>query len=244
MTTDEHDWIMFHRIRFATPIDGNRKPFPGPRKAEVWRFYPASALGANGMRTNISDEWGGFSLYATRSDADEVLQDPGYHLPFQENAVEAYHALLVPYAHRGEVNWRGEVKDNETFSTAQSDPGGPLVVITSAGYNNPGPTDMPRIANFQREVDNVKAHYATLPGNIRRAVYSGAGVDGHDGMTVTLWQNDAAMMSAAYKPGYHRTQMEYQRKTVHFDRSSFSRARIISSIGTWDGSDPVLEMSV
>lgn len=243
MQYDSHDWIVFHRVRFAAARDGNGRPLPGPVAAEVWRFCPASPVGPNGMRTNISDEWGGFGIYPSRAAAEEVFNNPEGHLCFLDDAVEAYHAILVPYAHRGAVNWRGTVKENETIRVVSTDPGGPLMVVTSAGYDNPGPADLPRIIKFSKGLDDIQAYYATLPDNIRQAVYNGASVDGHDGMTITLWRNDAAMMAAAYKPGNHRTEMNYQRTTGHFDRSSFSRARILDSKGSWDGSDPVLEMS-
>ncbi|PUB18477.1 hypothetical protein [Yoonia sediminilitoris] len=243
MESTRHDWIVFHRVRLRAPIDGTNNPLPGPKKAEAWRFYPASPQGPNGMRTNVSEEWGGFGIYPSRDLAEEVFENPDEHLPFLDDTLEAFHALVVPYSHRGKVDWRGSLMENETFKTCPSDPGGPLIVITSAGYENPGPDDLPRISNFIREVDRVQDFYATLTDNIRRAVFSGAGVDGHDGMTVSLWRTDAAMMAAAYKPGHHRAQMDYQREVGHFDHSSFSRARILASKGTWDGSNPVLEMS-
>jgi hypothetical protein len=89
----------------------------------------------------------------------------------------------------------------------------------------------------------VRDYYATLPGNHRAAVYSGGRVDGRSGVTATLWASDQAMMNAAYRPGHHRTQMEYQRKVGHFDFSSFTRARILAAKGTWDGADPVQEIA-
>lgn len=242
MDGNGHDWIVFHRIRLRAPINGTNRPFPGPKHAEAWRFYPSSPQGPDGLRTYVSDEWGGFGIYASRQAAEAVFDNPQDHLPFLDDAVEAYHALVVPYSHRGKVNWRGTVLENATFATAPSDPGGPLMVLTSAGYDKLGPEDMPRVINFIREVDRVKDFYATLPDNLRRAVYTGFGVDGHDGMTVTLWRSDAAMMAAAYKAGQHRTQLDYQRDVGHFDHSSFSRARVLASKGTWDGSDPVHEI--
>lgn len=242
MTNGQHEWIVFHRVRFSKPIDGTNNPFPGPKLAASWRFYPASPLGSDGMRTNMSEEWGGFGIYSSRRDAGAVFESPQDHLSFLGDTVEAYHALIVPYSHRGKVNWRGSVKEDSSIIPAPVDPGGPLVVFTSAGYDNPGPDDRPRIANFLREVDKVQAYYGTLPDNIRRAVFSGAGVDGHDGLTVSIWRSDAAMMQAAYKPGHHRGQMDYQRDKGHFDRSSFTRGRIVSSKGVWDGGDPVLEL--
>jgi hypothetical protein len=195
------------------------------------------------MRTNVSDEWGGFGLYDARESAEKVFANPEEHLPFLEDAIEAWHALAIPVSHRGTVNWRGSPLENATVKTVATDPGGPLMVLTSAGYVDPGPEDMPRISRFIREVDNVVAFYAMLPDNLRRGVYSGGGVDGHDGMTVTLWRSDSAMMEAAYRPGHHRDQIDHQRDVGHFDRSSFTRTRILSSKGAWDGSDPVLELS-
>ena len=51
------------------------------------------------------------------------------------------------------------------------------------------------------------------------------------------------MLEAACRPGRHRTQMDHQRDVGHFDRSSFTRTRIIASKGAWDGGDPVLEIA-
>lgn len=240
---EQNDWITLHRVRFNSEIDGTGQPMAGPADADAWRFYPASPIGENGMRTNISDDWGGIGLYNTRAAAEAVYSEPEKHLPFLGQTVEAWHALVLPVTHRGEVNWRGSVQSDGAVKVAPDDPGGPLVVFTSAGYTNAGPDDLPRIRNFLIEVDRVRDFYATLPGNIRRTVFSGAGVDGHDGLTVSLWQDDGAMLAAAYKDGVHREQMNAHRRTPMFDRSSFTRARILSSKGAWGGSDPVAQMA-
>lgn len=243
MCASENDFLVFHRVRFATPIDGVGHPLPGPETAEVWRFYPATVLGENSLPTFASDEWGGFGIYRTREAAEAVFHKPEAHLGFLGDAVEAFHALAVPYSHHGKVDWRGSFLENTTFAVAPSDPGGPLMVLTSAGYDNPGPAEIPRITKFYGAVIEVRDYYATLPGNLRRAVYSGTRVDGLRGVTVTLWDSDAAMMAAAYRPGHHRTQMDYQRKVGHFDFSSFTRTRILATKGTWDGGDPVQEIA-
>ena len=243
MPENSQDWLVMHRVVFKEKINGNGKPFPGPDGADAWRFYPASPTGPDGMRTNISREWGGIGIYTSRDAAEAVYASPAEHLTFLDQTTEQWHALLVPYAHRGRVNWRGGVRDETSFTTAATDPGGPLLVLTSAGYENPGPGDVKRIKNFLEQVDNVVDFYASLPSNIRRAVYSGVGVEQIDGMTVSLWENDAAMMQAAYRPGLHKEQMDFHRNYDHFDRSSFTRTRILESKGTWDGSDPVAQMS-
>jgi hypothetical protein len=242
MSATVNDVLVFHHVRFATPIDGVGHPLPGPKSAEAWRFYPVTLLGESGLPTFVSDEWGGFGIYRTREAAEEVFMNPGKHLGFLGDTVEAFHAVAVPYAHHGKVDWRGELLENATFTVAPSDPGGPLMVLTSAGYDNPGPAEVPRIAKFYGAVIEVRDYYATLPGNLRAAVYSGTRVDGRSGVTVTLWGSDEAMMTAAYRPGHHRTQMDYQRKVGHFDFSSFTRARIVATKGTWNGGDPVQEI--
>jgi hypothetical protein len=239
MSATENDFLVFHRVRFATPVDGAGHPLPGPRTAEAWRFYPASPLGENGLPTFVSDEWGGFGIYSSRAAAEEVFMHPEHHLGFLGDAVEAFHALAVPCSHRGKVDWRGSLLDNATFAVAPSDPGGPLMVLTSAGFDNPGPNDVPRIVKFYDGVMQVRDYFAALPGNIRRAVFNGSRVDGRNGITVTLWGSDEAMLAAAYRPGHHRSQLDYQRAVGHFDYSSFTRARILATKGTWDGSDPV-----
>jgi len=61
-------------------------------------------------------------------------------------------------------------------------------------------------------------------------------------MTVSLWRSDEAMMAAAYRPGHHRSQVDYQREFGMIDYSSFTRTRILATKGTWDGSDPVEEI--
>lgn len=242
MSHANHDWIVFHRVRFAEPIDGLGNPFGGPKGAMAWRFYPASQLSEDNRRNFTNDEWGGFGIYPSRATAQAVFDAPEAHLTFPGDTVEAYHALIAPYAHHGQVNWRGEVRVNDTFAVAETDPGGPLAVFTSAGFEDRGPEAAPRIAKFLRGVYAVQDYYAKLPGNIRQAVYSGVGVDGGDGITVSLWHNDAAMMQAAYRPGKHRSQMDIHKEVSSFDRSSFTRARIIASKGAWDGCDPVLEI--
>jgi hypothetical protein len=132
--------------------------------------------------------------------------------------------------------------DDTTITAAPSHPGGPLIVFTSADYDEMGPDDLDRARYFNYEIDRVLEFYATLPGNVRRAVFSGGNVDGVEGMTVTLWTNDASMFAAADRDGHHKQQIDYHREKGHFDFSSFTRARIIASKGGWDGNDPVAQM--
>jgi hypothetical protein len=143
MPVTGNDVLVFHRVRFEAPVDGVGHPLPGPKTAEAWRFYPATMLGENGLPTFVSDEWGGFGIYRNLEAAQEVFAHPEEHLGFLGEAVEAFHTVAVPYAHHGKVDWRGEFLENTTFAVAPSDPGGPLLVLTSAGYDNPDRPNSP-----------------------------------------------------------------------------------------------------
>lgn len=50
------------------------------------------------------------------------------------------------------------------------------------------------------------------------------------------------MIGAAYKSGIHKAQLERHQSSPLFDHSSFTRARILASKGTWDGTDPIDEL--
>jgi hypothetical protein len=92
-------------------------------------------------------------------------------LPFLAEAVEEWKAVVVPFAHRGQVNWRGSVEDG-TAIRASSDPlAGPLVVITSAGYNLRTPDQIPRILPFVRGIQDVVDFYGTCDGQFAAGRY-------------------------------------------------------------------------
>jgi hypothetical protein len=228
-------YMTFHRVRFPTPISAHNTVVDGPGAAVLWRFGPDSLLDETGLRTRVSDVWGGVAIYPDLNSAESVLSDLTAQLPFTAEAVEGWHALLCPIAHRGEVNWFEPLFQLVPVS---HDPGGPLVVLTTAGYNALPPdelkADMPRRIDFLANVDRARAWFATSAGNIAHGVFGPQPV-GPDGMTFTLWENDAAMAEAAYRPGIHRIQLDRYKTEHTADRSSFTRARILRCIGTWDG---------
>lgn len=240
---NDHDWLTLHRVRFANVIDGTGNPMPAPRNARLWRFAPeGEPVRADGHRDCANTAWGGFASYTSKQDAEAVFADPQAHMPFLDQAVEAWHALVIPYAHRGEVNWSGTAQADSAIRVAATDPKGPLVVMTTAGYTDPTPVDEERVKDFLAGIDRVLDFYGTLPGNLRRGLYAGGAVDGREGNTMTLWRDDRAMISAAYKDGEHKAQMDSHASFTMFDRSSFTRGRVVASKGAWDGANPIDEI--
>lgn len=239
MNGRDHDWITLHRVRFGAPIAARDRSFPTAPGAAVWRFCPQHVPGENGLTTLTSEIWGGLGIWDSRAEAEAMLCDPGAAMPWMTEAVAAWHCLAIPVSHRGKVNWRGHVEDGTAVRPAPADPGGPLVVVTTAGFLSREDWMLPRIRLFVEGVSEVMAWYGALPSNLRNDVFNGA--DGRGGFTCSLWRSDEAMREAAYHDGRHRARMEQNRAGLMFDYSSFTRLRALRSHGDWDG-DPFAEL--
>lgn len=236
---DSAHWITLHRMRFPAPIHAAQNPYGVPEGPDLWRFVPDVNLGPDGLPTNISDEWCGLGLYESREAAQALFDDPAAHLPSMSDAVESWHALAAPIAHHGGLNWRGRI-ETDTLFTPNRDlpPGGPVLVLTTAGFDADTQITVARRKEFLQGVQDVLVFYGSLPGNLRRGSYSASMVEGMEGFTVSLWDTDRDMVAAAYKPGVHKSQMDSHEGMPMFDRSSWTRARVLGSHGSWDG-DPL-----
>lgn len=181
--------------------------------------------------------WGCMVFHETRASADTLLDAPAQGFPNMPDAAEDFHVLLSPIKFRGETTWFSRA--DSSLVLADKDPGGPVAVLTSAAYNDP---DDPRAPAFWAQVAKVRLWYDSLPGNIVQSDYNCENGPG-EGMTFTIWRDDKSLTEAAYGPGQHRTEMDYQFKGTpgHFDRSCFLRCRIVRHLGTWNGKDPVAQ---
>ncbi len=231
----DHDWITLHRLRFPEAISARGRVFAPVAGATVWRFCPQHTPGEDGLVTLTSDVWGGLGIWDSRDEAEAMLDDPGAAMPWLSEAVAAWHCLAIPFSHRGKVNWRGPVEDGTAIRPAPADPGGPLVVVTSAGFLSRDAEMLPRIRRFVEGMSEVMTWYGALPSNLLNDVFNGP--DGREGFTCPLWRSDDVMREAAYRPGQHRSRIDEYTQGMLMDYSSFTRLRALRSHGDWDG-DP------
>lgn len=180
------------------------------------------------MLTGESDIWGGVGIWHSRDAAETMVAAPGDAMPWLGETVAAWHCLSIPISHRGAVNWRGYLQKGEAVRAAPVDPGGPLIVLTSAGFVSRDAATLPRIKRFVAGVIEVLDAYGAQPGNLCRAAFR-AGFDGCDGFTLSLWRSDEGMRQAAYDPGTHRTRINQDNAGLLSDRTSFTRLRVIRS---------------
>lgn len=234
----DHHWITLHRVRFPVAVAARERFFPAVQGTDCWRFCVRHTMGDNDLPTWTSDIWCGMGIWNNRAQAEDMMDDPVDAMPALGEAVESWHGLALPIQHRGEVRWRGELERDCAITPSETDPQGPLAVITSASFDDPtNPDEIPRMSRFAVKVAEAIDFLGQQPGNLRRDVFNG-GFDGREGFTLSLWETDEAMQKAAYHSGHHRALMDESRGGSLFDRSSFTRLRILSSEGSWDG-DPL-----
>ncbi len=226
-------WIRYKQIETPKTLDLSL----APRGAGSWRTGPDGPVGPDGLRLP-SQIWGAVGLFREREDAQRAFDNPAAFIPKLDQVEEAWHALLMPIAHRGASNQLDIERPGLFLEPWPDDPGGPLVVLTTAGFDLGPDFDPARVKDFRFNVDKARAFLATADGNMMRQTFTPP-IRGLDGYTSTVWRDDKAMMAAAYGPGEHRTQIERYKAEHTADRTSFSRFRPLATSGQWEGRCPV-----
>lgn len=225
-------WLKFPSV--ATP--DTLRLGESPARCVSYKVGPDGPVGPDGLRVP-SNVWCAVALFGERAAAEAALAAHERFLPSFESATESWHALLLPVAHRGECNHLERANPRPLFEIGAEDPGGPLFVMTTAGYVPPPALE--RVVDFRRHVDKVRYWLEeSINGRVASQVFAPHTL-GDDGVTMTLWASDAAMVDAMYRPGIHREQIERHKRDKLADRTSFTRFRVLATRGTWGGSDPL-----
>ena len=208
-----------------------------PKGCASWIFGPDAGIRPRRSRS-ASQVWCGIALFPRREVAEQALEHPEKHIPGLSEASEAWHALLLPVVHHGECNLLDPTAPGLMFETSSDDPGGPLFVMTTAGFDLRAKSDFERLIDFRKRVNRMRRIVADAPGNLAQQVFAPAR-PGHDAVTMSLWLHDQSMLRFAYQHGPHRTELDRQRTERTVDRSSFTRFRIVRRAGRWGGADPL-----
>lgn len=113
--------------------------------------------------------------------------------------------------------------------------GGPLFVITTGGFDVGPNFDRSRLVNFRGYSDRVRAMLPTAPARVASEYFSPTPAD--DAITMSLWLSDAAMTKTMYGPGVHRQEIDRFKREKTLDRTSFTRLRVLRTLGRWNGLD-------
>jgi hypothetical protein len=237
--TDPCRWVTWHLLRFPEVRTAEMLDLSRLRKgAAGWEIGVDSAPRPDGSR-ELSGVWCAVGLYPDAADAAEAVADPGAFMPFLDEAEEAWHAVLMPIAHRGESNHLDRESPGQVLEAHGGDPGGPLMVMTTGGYVLGPGFDRSRAVDFTLHSARVREVASEADGNLVQQVFY-PHTAGSDPVTLTVWRNDAAMSAFAYRSGLHREMIERHKRIGMLDRTSFTRLRAVGTNGSWGGRDPVV----
>ncbi len=179
-------------------------------------------------------------LHATEAGARAFVAARPSVAPWWDGARETWASVLQPFRHHGTANHLDRAAPGPLFDAPAEAvaPPGPMVSITSAGWDLGPALDMERVRTFSLGVGAVRAGMTSVPGLHAQQSFFFPGVIEFDPVTVTLWRDFDAMRQFAYGPGTHRLQLDRHRRAPNADRSSFTRCRVVESAGTWYGRRP------
>lgn len=157
-----------------------------------------------------------------------------------DEAREVWSGILEPFRHHGACNYLDPAKPGLLFPSMMPAGlvDGPVVSLTTSGWNVGESLDMNRVREFGAGVLAVRASMTGVQGLRSQQSFFFPGVLDYDPITVTFWRDEACIRAFAYGQGSHRRQLDRQRAEGLADRTSFTRFRILSSSGTWYGADP------
>lgn len=226
-------WLRFKEVTLPEQLDLSRDP----ENALSWKIGTSGPVGPDGLRLP-SEIWCAVALYRGEVAARAAFENRLEFMPFIGDAVESWHQLLIPVKHYGTCNHLDRECPGEIFEVSSADPGGPLMVITTAGYVLAADVNMDRIVPFRQKVDHVNEWLSQMDGCLASRPFTPY-KKGNDGCTLSVWRSDEAMLNAMYRGGAHRGYIDGHRAVNDFDRSSFTRFRLLDASGEWNGGNPM-----
>ena len=173
-------------------------------------------------------------LHEDAASAQRVLAE---RVAWLDEAQEVWSGILEPFRHHGAANYLNREEPGQLFEsmTAADAADGPVVALTTSGWNVGEGLDMNRVREFGAGVLAVRASMTGVPGLRSQQSFFFPRVLECDPLTITFWRDEASIRAFAYGQGSHRRQLDRHRTEALADRTSFTRFRILSSAGTWYG---------
>lgn len=173
---------------------------------------------------------------------EDVASAQGFlsvRVPWLDQAQEIWSGILEPFRHHGAANYLNRAYPGLLFESMMpvdlTD--GPVVALTTSGWNVGEGLDMNRVREFGAGVLAVRASMTGVPGLRSQQSFFFPGVLECDPITLTFWDDEASIRTFAYGQGSHRRQLDRHRTERLADRTSFTRFRVLHSAGAWYGQD-------
>lgn len=186
-----------------------------------------SPTGQPSRRRNVRS-W--LTFWPNETMAQDFVTQSHTHIPLLKDASEMLLGVLQPFATHGDVNWFDtSPAPMDLELVKRPDKGEPVFVITSLGLGSLGAgaiamgQGIHAVRGALASRDDVRFEGQILPDDPRI-----------DGPTLSLWDNQEALIKFAYRTDPHKSAMKV---SDHEDlvRGSFTRCAVRSFGGTWQG---------
>ena len=179
--------------------------------------------------------WGVWAILAVWPDEETARQrtrDAAVYRRWRAHAGESWTIYLTPTSARG--RWAGR----EPFAAAapaEDPPPGPMAALTRATIK---PS---RLLKFWNRVPDISARIGTDP-NVVFKIGIGELPFLHQ-ITFSIWPDPAAMAAFARGDGPHGHAIRAVRDGDWFREELYARFRILGSMGTWGGVNPLTRLA-
>ena len=202
------------------------RPVPGLRFQKLL----GSGAGGFGALPNLH-RYGFMAVWESAAAAEEFFQAHPLWQQYRHRAAEIWTARLAPLKAHG--LWDGSNPfDYETEAPAED---GPVAVLTRASIR------WLKTPRFWRYVAPVSATVAGAPG-VRAAIGLGE-LPVVRQATFSLWESARAMQEYAYRSPQHKEVIRLTRQEKWYGEELFARFRVLGAEGTWDGRNPLADLS-
>jgi hypothetical protein len=226
----------FHSLRRAGPVADGRAP------GTV--FCNVAADTRAGGTDPASQQAFTFLILGLHQDAASAQCFLADRVAWLDDAHEVWSGILEPFRHHGAANYLNRADPGPLFASMMPADlvDGPVVALTTSGWNVGEGLDMNRVREFGAGVLAVRASMTGVPGLRSQQSFFFPGVLECDPLTLTFWRDEASIRAFAYGQGSHRRQLDRHRTEGLADRTSFTRFRVLSSAGSWYGEDPAVQI--
>jgi hypothetical protein len=207
-----------------------RPHLAGARGLRFWKLLGSGRGAGFSLRPNWS-RYGLFAVWETRAAADDFLAASPFARSYRERAEEVWTARLVPVAARGA--WSGT---NPLLPLAPPPlDAGPVAVLTRATVR------WRALPAFWRAVPAASGALEGAAGRIASIGVGEAPVVRQ--ATFSLWRSAADVQAYAYRDPAHAEVVRRTRDERWYAEELFARFAPVGSEGSWDGRDPLAELS-
>ena len=210
---------------------GPLKRVPGLR---FFKLMGSGAANGFGFWPNL-DRYGFMAVWEDAAAAEAFFARHPLWATYQQRSAEQWGLHLAPIKAQG--LWDGQNPfATELTPTASAAPDAPMAVLTRASIR------WRKAPRFWQFVEPTSATLAQAAG-VRAAIGLGE-LPLVRQATFSVWESARAMQEYAYKDARHREVIQLTRRENWYGEELFARFRVLSSIGTLDGRDPLAGLPI